>query len=515
MGLLSRKIERFWSIIRTKPLRFIIFTPLITNLPAAMYFRYLSHFFSCLLAILCFACTPKAAGPATTATSSSPTTTPKPTTDKLSPCTKFTDAPNPDDAETNYVIYRQMLKAEDMTESMKTWRKVYATSPAADGRRATVYTDGIAFYHDLIAKFPDKKMVYGDTIVELYAEARRCYPGDGYMSAIQGFDSYYTYKGTASDEEIYALFKESLDIDGPEKLNYFVINPMSRLLVDAHKAGKVTEAEAREVVSALNTRLAKGLEECQGAGCEPWKAIDGYAPETLRYFETVKGFYDCDYYIGQYFAEFKENSTDCDAISTALSRLKYGGCAESSPQMVEVRAASKEHCTVAPTAPNTLRQAYDLLEANDYKGAIAKFEEAADGTDDAERKGRYLLTAAKVYYSHLRSYGQARSYARKAAAANPKSGDPYMLIGTLYASSGPLCGPGTGFDSQVVTWPAIDKWQQAKRIDPSLAGKANKLINRYTKYMPSKSDIFQRSIKEGDSFTVGCWIQESTRVRTP
>lgn len=468
-----------------------------------------------LLAALFFTCTPKAAAPVATTPSTPQTTTPKPVDENLSPCPKFTDSPNPDDAETNYVIYRQMLKAKDMAESMRIWRKVYATSPAADGRRATVYTDGIAFYHDLIAKFPAKKQVYGDTIVALYAEARRCYPGDGYMSAIQGFDSYYTYKGTATEDEIYALFKESLDIDGPEKLNYFVINPMSRLLVDAHKEGKVDDAEAKEVVDALMTRLEKGLKECEGANCEPWKAIEGYAPETLRFFETVEGFYDCEYYINQYFAEFQENPNDCDAITTALSRLKYGGCADDSPQMIEVRTAKDNNCVVPPTGPNTLRQAYNLLEANDYKGAIAKFEEAAEETDDAERKGRYYLTAAKVYYSHLRSFSQARAYARKAAKANPNFGEPYMLIGTLYASSGPLCGPGTGFDSQVVTWPAIDKWQQAKRIDPSLAGKANKLINRYTQYMPSKGDCFQRSINPGDSFTVGCWIQETTRVRNP
>jgi len=89
-----------------------------------------------------------------------------------------------------------------------------------------------------------------------------------------------------------------------------------------------------------------------------------------------------------------------------------------------------------------------------------------------------------------------------------------MLIGTLYASSGPLCGPGTGWDSQVVTWPAIDKWQKAKSVDPSVAGEANKLIARYRQYMPAKGDIFQRSLTEGASFRVRCWIQETTTIRS-
>ena len=90
-----------------------------------------------------------------------------------------------------------------------------------------------------------------------------------------------------------------------------------------------------------------------------------------------------------------------------------------------------------------------------------------------------------------------------------------MLIGKLYASSGPLCGPGTGFDSQVVTWPAIDMFKKAKQVDPSVATEANKLIDTYTQYMPSKEDIFSRTMKEGSTYKVGCWINRNTTVRTP
>ena len=89
-----------------------------------------------------------------------------------------------------------------------------------------------------------------------------------------------------------------------------------------------------------------------------------------------------------------------------------------------------------------------------------------------------------------------------------------MLIGKLYASSGPLCGPGRGWDSQIVTWPAIDKWQYAKSIDPSVAEESDKLVRQYWQYMPKKEDIFFRQIAAGSSVRVGCWIQENTTVRT-
>lgn len=471
---------------------------------------------SCLFVGLLLGCTPKAVGPTAEQPSPAPAAAPKPKPDEnLSPCAKFTDAPNPDEAETNYVIYRQMLKAKEWDTAFERWKTVYATSPAADGKRPTVFSDGVVFYNRLIQQEPAKKEEYGQIILDLYEESRRCYPGNGYMSAIQGFDSYYTYKGTATDDEIFALFRESMAIDGPDKLQYFVINPMSSLTVQQHKDGKITDAEAKEIVTTLQARLAKGLAECEGMQCQAWNTINEYAPSTLRYFETVKGFYDCAYFVEQYYQDFAENPEDCDAIRTAYSLLRYGGCAEGTAEYEEVKAAYELNCRPPASAPSDLKLAFDCLETSDYDCAIDNFKAAAEGADDAEKKGRYLLYAAKVYYSHKRNFGQARAYARQSAQANPASGEPYLLIGTLYASSGPLCGPGTGFDSQIVTWPAIDKWRQAKRIQPDLAREANKLINRYTQYMPSKADIFQRGLKEGETFRVGCWIQETTTVRTP
>ncbi|MGB3798580.1 MAG: tetratricopeptide repeat protein [Lewinella sp.] len=486
--------------------------------------RFYSLFLvSFLLAVFAVACTPQAAGPASTETSSTAQTpTAQPTANEgeaLSDCPKFTDAPNPDDAETKYVIYRNALKAREMERAMDIWREVYATSPAADGRRPTVYTDGVEFYNYLIQENPDMRETYGDSILMLYEQARECYPSDGYMAAIQGFDSYYTYAGSTSDEDIYGLFKESIEMDGPEELQYFVINPMSRLVVDQHESGNIDESEAKEIVTALKARLEKGLADCSGADCEAWKAIEAYAPSSLQYFETVKGFYDCQYYIDEYYPEFEANPEECDAITTAYGRMRWATCAEDLPEYQKVKAAYEANCEVVAATSSggasTIRQAYEALRNNQSSDAVRLFEQAADETEDNERKSLALLTAAKIYYRDLRNFSQARAYARRSAEADPSNGEPYMLIGTLYASSGPLCGPGTGFDSQVVVWPAIDMWQRAKSVDPSVAAKANQLIGRYTQYMPSRADVFQRGIEVGSTYTVGCWIQESTRVRTP
>ncbi len=42
---------------------------------------------------------------------------------------------------------------------------------------------------------------------------------------------------------------------------------------------------------------------------------------------------------------------------------------------------------------------------------------------------------------------------------------------------------------------------------------ANAQISKYKKYLPTVSDIFARGYKEGQSYTVGCWIGVTTTIR--
>jgi len=162
---------------------------------------------------------------------------------------------------------------------------------------------------------------------------------------------------------------------------------------------------------------------------------------------------------------------------------------------------------------STARQAFDLLEGGEFEEAIEKFEQAAEETENMERRAQLYLVIAKIYYGSLKRFPIARDYAMKAAEARPNWGEPHLLIGKLYASSGPLCGPGTGWDSQIVVWPAIDEWERARRMDSEAAQEATSLINRYSQYMPKREDIFLRSLNEGDPFTVPCWINQRTTIR--
>lgn len=469
---------------------------------------------ACVIVLFAAACSPKTG---TQVAGEPPKVQPKPAPpapllEQLSPCTKFSDIPAGEDAITNFVLYRDFLRANDWGQAYDYWQKVFAVAPAADGKRNTVFADGIRFYEHFMAQTTDslEKERYIDMIFGLYAGIDSCYHDGGFAIARKAFDLYYKYPHRSTKEETFRLFEEAIRLDSNE-MRDFVINPFVALLVDLHQEEKVSNDVAKKYDDMIRRSLAKGLAECKGAECDRWKIVQEYAPLRLEHFETVKGFYDCAYYKNKYYKEFEENPEDCDVIRNVYSYLRWAGCADDDPQLVALIRKGNELCVEREVGPAAL--AYECLRNADYRCAIDGFTKAAAETDDPVQKGNHLLTAGKIYYAHLKNFPRARQLLLQAADARSGWGEPYLWIGRLYASSGPLCGPGRGWDSQIVVWPAIDKWEQAKRIDPSAAREANKWIAQYEQYMPDRSEIFSRLLKEGDTFQVGCWIQERTTVR--
>ena len=110
------------------------------------------------------------------------------------------------------------------------------------------------------------------------------------------------------------------------------------------------------------------------------------------------------------------------------------------------------------------------------------------------------------------SYSSARSAAKSAASLRPDWGEPYLRIGDIYVASASRCGDG--FERSTVYWVAVDAFMKAKSVDDLLKEKANKRISTYSRYFPTKENCFFNDLESGGKYTVKCWINASTRVRT-
>lgn len=434
--------------------------------------------------------------------------------EELSPCPKFKDAPDEDEAETNYVLYRDLLKKNEWDKAFVYWRKVYREAPAADGRRNTVYTDGVRFYEHLISQSLDDTVrlnAYIDTIFLLYDEASYCYPRDEYYKVRKGYDLYYKYKHRAGKAEVFQLFNEALNPDDLSTTE-MVFNHLAILLEELHKEGQIDDATARQSIDRLLPALEHALRNCRGRQCERLESVEYIVSQKIQYFESVKGFFPCSYFMEKHYPEFESNPEDFNVVRNAYTRIKFaGGCTVDTPEFQELESTYKKLAKAEFDTPGIIKCPPPSFTM--HLDTLKKFEEAFQTEPDSAKKASYALAIAKIHNVHLRNYPRSREWALQAAAFRPGWGEPLIFIGRLYASSGPLCGAGRDWSAVRVVLPAIDMWEKAKAMDPSAAPEADEWVGRYRQYLPTREMVNAQGLQVGDSYFVDCWIQETTTIR--
>lgn len=165
----------------------------------------------------------------------------------------------------------------------------------------------------------------------------------------------------------------------------------------------------------------------------------------------------------------------------------------------------------------TVRQIAEMrLENGRPKAALQAYDRAVK--QGAELKAEDYFNRGTAY-QEMDQLPQAREEYRRAIELKEDFGEAYIAIGDLYALAVNQCSGGQmARNDKAVYWSAVDKYQQAKRRDPSISSTANSKINTYRKVFPNREDIFYREDwTNGQSFTIdyGCysWIGETTTVR--
>lgn len=333
--------------------------------------------------------------------------------------------------------------------------------------------------------------------------------------------------------DVYAVAKEAVETGGKD-ITYKALHPYAASAVTLYKAETIPAEEARNVHDLLNEvaddntikqeELAVKYSADKNTKKEKRarqisKLYTKYKIRMNKEFKKVESeIFDCEYFKGIYMSDYEEGKDDVTIVKTVYSRLKKRKCTDEDPFIMEL----KEQYKVLAAAANTMAQdsfnannpavvAKNRYDAGDYTIAIEKWEEAIAAEADPNKQATYLFRIASTQGRKLKQYTKARTTARKAAKTRPNWGRPFMLIGDLYASSARRCGDD--WNQRLAILAAIDKYSYAKSIDPEVADEARKRIGKYNQSRPEKAEGFSRSIKEGASASVGCWIGETVKVR--
>ncbi len=427
----------------------------------------------------------------------------------------------PDSLETikNYSLYREFYKQDQILDALPYWHYVIENAPEA---RKTPYIDGGNMYETLAEQATDEtiKKAYIDSMLMMYDKRMEHFGEEGELSAYKALK---VKKHLPDNEELYnELVLASVDISQEDAPYYMLLDYLKIKRSEQIKDGKIDKEGAAKVMEeyAKLTEIVEHNIEEESKYAENYEKtqtkLDVIAEEMEKYIDILNEPKDCPGIIAKYEPEYRSNTNDVKTIKKVLSKLVKGRCtsqslyAELNNKMFELQ----------PTAAGARKLAGRFYKDGNTDQAIKYFLQSIELETNNSIKAKVYMNLASIERRKVKSLTtsvavQARKYALKAAELQAGWGKPYMFIGDLYASSGKLCGSGTGWESQRVAWAATDMWLRAKDIDPDVASEANQSINKYSAFYPTVSEGFMRGgVKNGDRVTLNdCWIGGSTTAR--
>jgi len=422
------------------------------------------------------------------------------------PCSKT--GPDAEKSKVEFSLYREFYKQENFADALPHWRYIFNAAP---GMSKNTYINGVKLYTTLADAEQDtlRKQAFVDTLVMIHRKRIECF---GEADKVLGYLAYDMYKYRPERHGyVFGLFKEALDAGG-ENTEYYLLFPFFQYTSVLWSKGQLTDDDVLAIYDRLEAYTSANIAKAETAGdaetANSWKATKAKIEENLP-----RGLLTCDKLVARLERDKAKIMGDLGELKKAYNSLK----------LAPVDSATGARCSEQPIFSEIvlriaeLEPSADLLsdvgqilwERGDRDGALNAWNKAIELETDAEKKGALALVIARVFQRE-KQFARAREYARKAIAYRPNWGDPYMLIGDLYASSGSICD---GMDGELCALAALDKYAQAKAVDGSAAGEAQDRINRYSAYLPTKTYLFERNLNEGDSYTFSCWIGETTTLR--
>ncbi len=420
------------------------------------------------------------------------------------------------DCVQNLSLYRESYKqwkaskykSPAISHAMKHWHDVFKDCPRAS---ENIYIDGIKMIDYYIKntkdearkeKLIDSLMLTYDTRIKYFPNHYKTHKSQvGNILGRKGVDLYK--RRPSAYIEANAILKESIELDkakakGPVYVYYF------RSVTKMAMKGDTDTAAVVDAYDILSDYIDKNLKYYDEKNDEirfnQWVNIQGNIENTFEPFAQ------CPDLVRIYQQKYDADPENLDLLKKIVKLLDKKKCVED-PLYFET-TVSLYDLEPSPESAYLIGKLY--LKEGRYTEAIP-YMEAATEMDDIDKVDDAYIFLAQTFRA-LDNFPKARSMARRAAEANPEWGEPYMFIGDLYAMSAKDCGDND-VTKKVAYWAAVDQYAKAKRVDPELTDAANKKINIYRAYFPQGELLFFYDLKEGDKYTVGCWINETTTIR--
>ncbi len=409
-------------------------------------------------------------------------------------------------------LFNEFYKQENYESALPHWRQLYNKYPKST---LNLYIRGVNMYEKFIeeADSQAEKEKFIDEMMKIYDKRIKHFGEEGYVLGRKA-THWLKYKlgsdRDQSNDELketlqkgYNWIQESISERGKDtELPVLVL-----LMQTTRSLFLLNEIPKESVVKNYNTSN-EILEKIKAEETDQERLNN--ASQVQAFVEEIfgsSGAADCDALVSIFTPQFNENKNDADFVKGMLRRLRAANC----DQTDLFAQATDQLYQLEPSAEAAYNMARRAVRSDEIKRAKDFYQQAMQQESNKEMLSKYYYEFAAVIFAKEHNLQEARKYARQALEINPGYCEALMLIGDIYVAASRDFGEND-FEKASVFWVANDYYERA-RAHGDCAVDASKKASDYRKYFPSKEEAFFLGLQAGQTYKVGGWINETTKIR--
>lgn len=401
-----------------------------------------------------------------------------------------------DVAKEKNVLYTDAKKAKNYKAALEPLNWLLENTPDLN---PSIYINGVDIYEELAKAETDPalKEEYIQTGLALFDKRAEIYPDDRNDIVDRKATYGYTFYGKNKEKYpfLYELYSKAFDLNGAEMNSGNLVAYMLVIYKYRIAGGDLSDEEVINLYSSITEALNEQKSRVSG---DSKKKYEKMLDQVDKILTATKVEISCEF-VEEKFGPKLDQTDDINMAKKIFDLMIKGKCID---RPLALKAAEKIQQSEPTYGVAKFLGAKNNQEGNDEK-AISFYEEAASLTDDNTEKAEMYVNIARVQLKQGQK-STSRNSARRALSFDPSYADAYKLIGDLYMSSFDDC---KGETSQVMDRAVfIAAYDQYRR-----AGHSAGMTNAKAQF-PSIADIFNEGKEEGQSITVGCWINTTVTL---
>ncbi len=396
-----------------------------------------------------------------------------------------------DVAKEKNVLYTDAYKAKNYQAALEPLNWLFINNPDLN---PSIYINGIKVYRRLAENETDatKKEEYIQKGLELHDTRIKYFP-DAEADVVER-KARFGYGFYSKNKDKYAnvldFFQKAFELNG-SKLSHGSLVAYMNMVYKNYLHKQLTDEQVINTYSAISEALDTQKEN---ANESERKKINASVDAIDRLLTATKVEISCDF-VEKKLGLKLDQGNDVNMAKQVFRLMLKGKCLDSPLALKSASIIQKDEPTFGVAKFLAQKNAQD---GNDTK-AIKYFQDATRLTDDNVSKAEMYVSIAKIHVKNEQK-STARNTARRALSFDPSYSDAYELIGDLYFSSyggGPCYQEKSQIEDRAVFIAAYDQYRKAGATAKMKSAKAQ---------FPSIQDIFNEEKEEGQSITIGCWI---------